>query len=46
DPTVLQTTVWLLYLIPVMALFFLLPKGGPKKKTPAPAPAAPGTTSV
>ncbi|MGW9213074.1 iron uptake transporter permease EfeU [Embleya sp. NPDC055664] len=45
DPTVLQVTVWTAYLIPVMALFFLLPKGGPKK-TPAPTATAPGTASV
>ncbi|MGW9205446.1 iron uptake transporter permease EfeU [Embleya sp. NPDC055664] len=37
DPTVLQVTVWTAYLIPVMALFFLLPKGGPKK-APSAAP--------
>ncbi|MET7297679.1 FTR1 family protein, partial [Embleya sp. NPDC005575] len=35
DPTVLQVTVWLLYLVPVMALFFLLPKGGTKAPAPA-----------
>ncbi|MGC0420221.1 high-affinity iron transporter [Embleya sp. AB8] len=35
DPTVLQVTVWLVYLIPIMALFFLLPKGTKKAPTPA-----------
>ncbi|MFI6583827.1 iron uptake transporter permease EfeU [Embleya sp. NPDC050493] len=42
DPTVLQTTVWLLYLIPVMALFLLLPKG----RTNTPAPASRETTAT
>ncbi|MFI1580591.1 iron uptake transporter permease EfeU [Embleya sp. NPDC020630] len=37
DPTVLQVAVWAAYLVPVMALFFLLPKGGPKK-APSAAP--------
>jgi high-affinity iron transporter len=35
DPTVLQVTVWALYLVPVMLLFFLLPKGTTKARTPA-----------
>lgn len=37
DPTVLQLTVWVLYVIPVLALFFL---GSRRPAAPAPRPAA------
>ncbi|MFG2750391.1 iron uptake transporter permease EfeU [Streptomyces xanthophaeus] len=38
DPTVLQLTAWVLYLVPVLALFLLGQGGG--RPAPAPAPAA------
>ncbi|MGW6942898.1 iron uptake transporter permease EfeU [Streptomyces xanthophaeus] len=42
DPTVLQLTVWVLYLVPVLALFLLGQGGGRPASGPAPA-AADGT---
>ncbi|WP_406300350.1 FTR1 family protein [Embleya sp. NBC_00888] len=43
DPTVLQVTVWLAYLVPVMALFLFLPKGDGKSRTPAAGLETPAT---
>ncbi|MFD9370534.1 iron uptake transporter permease EfeU [Streptomyces sp. NPDC060020] len=40
DPTVLQLTVWVLYLVPVLALFFL-DRSRPASPKPQPADAAP-----
>lgn len=41
DPTVLQVTVWALYLIPALALFLAPGRVAPNRATPAAAPSAP-----
>ena len=41
DPTVLQVTVWALYLIPTLALFLAPGRVAPNRATPAVSPSAP-----